>query len=323
MELIENKYLRKFSKLTAAFTLFLIFAGGMVTSTGSGLAVPDWPLSYGMVFPPMVGGVLYEHGHRLIASSVGFLTLIMAIWVQVSEKRSWVKKLSLGALGLVILQGLLGGLTVLFMLPTPISASHAVTGQTFFVVTIILAYSLSCERKERLQNKEEVLDHKITKLSYIFIGLLYLQLILGAVMRHTHSGLAIPDFPLMGGQIIPLFNESMLSNINNYLSQNYLANVQKYQVIIHFTHRLGAILVTGFFIYLFLQARKLLNQNRLMMKSINMVLALVIIQFTLGVITVLTHKNAILASAHVATGALTLGSAVLLALRSRVLPKES
>ena len=81
------KWLRRFTKFVAAATLFLIFAGAMVTSTGSGLAVPDWPLSYGMLMPPMVGGIFYEHGHRMIAATVGFLTVLQAIWLQVRARR--------------------------------------------------------------------------------------------------------------------------------------------------------------------------------------------------------------------------------------------
>src|ERR1700741_4262746 len=133
LEPITNKYasqspagLRRFTKLVAVSTLFLIFAGGMVTSTGSGLAVPDWPTTYGenmFLFPPSkwVGGIFYEHGHRLIASSVGFLTIILAAWLWLADPRRWMKRLGLTALGAVILQGALGGLTVIFLLPDAIS----------------------------------------------------------------------------------------------------------------------------------------------------------------------------------------------------------
>ncbi|MCA9406939.1 MAG: COX15/CtaA family protein, partial [Candidatus Omnitrophica bacterium] len=134
-------WLRRFAKLTCAATLFLIFAGGMVTSTGSGLAVPDWPLSYGSFFPPMVGGVFYEHGHRMVASLVGFLMLTMAIWIGLKEERLWLRITAFTALGAVILQGVLGGITVLTMLPTPVSVMHGVLAQTFFLLTIFIAYA--------------------------------------------------------------------------------------------------------------------------------------------------------------------------------------
>src|SRR3990167_9279428 len=105
--------INRFSRFLAFATYLLIFAGGMVTSTGSGLSVPDWPLSYGSFFPPMVGGVFYEHGHRMIASTVGFFMLCLAVWLGIKEKLRWVKNLGFFALGAVILQGILGGLTVL------------------------------------------------------------------------------------------------------------------------------------------------------------------------------------------------------------------
>ena len=114
------KWLRRFTKFVAASTLFLIFAGAMVTSTGSGLAVPDWPLSYGMLMPPMVGGIFYEHGHRMIAATVGFLTVLQAIWLQVRARKRFLKILGWSAVGAVIAQGVLGGLTVLFLLPPAI-----------------------------------------------------------------------------------------------------------------------------------------------------------------------------------------------------------
>src|SRR3989338_10767425 len=119
-------FLRYFSKFICFATLFLIFVGGMVTSTDSGLAVPDWPLSYGMIFPPMVGGVFYEHSHRMVAAAVGFLMLCLTVAVQLWEKRKWVRNLTWGALGAVIAQGILGGITVQFFLPTPISVAHRV-----------------------------------------------------------------------------------------------------------------------------------------------------------------------------------------------------
>src|SRR5258708_30801398 len=122
--------LHRFAKLVAASTILLLLAGSLVTSTGSGLSVPDWPTSYGwnmFTFPPSkwVGGILYEHGHRLIASTVGFLTIILAVWLWRSESRRWMRWLGVAALGAVIAQGVLGGLTVKFFLPAPTSTAHA------------------------------------------------------------------------------------------------------------------------------------------------------------------------------------------------------
>src|SRR3989338_8595503 len=131
-----SAWLRRFSKLVCFATLFLIFVGGLVTSTGSGLSVPDWPLSYGTLFPKMVGGIVFEHSHRMVASTVGLLMLALTIWLCWAEERRWVRRVSLTALGAVVLQGILGGMTVLFFLPKPLSILHAVLAQTFFLLTI-------------------------------------------------------------------------------------------------------------------------------------------------------------------------------------------
>lgn len=135
---------RPYSVIVAASTLVLIFAGGLVTSTGSGLAVPDWPNTYGwfmFTFPldKMVGGIYYEHGHRLIASTVGFLILVLAFWLWRVEQRTWVRRLGYLALGAVITQGILGGITVLWFLPDPISISHAGLAQIVFCLTVSIA----------------------------------------------------------------------------------------------------------------------------------------------------------------------------------------
>src|ERR1700745_3689359 len=111
--------LHRFAKLVAGSTVFLVLAGSLLTSTDSGLSVPDWPTSYGwnmFTFPPSkwVGGIFYEHGHRLIASTVGFLTIVLAAWLWLADERRWMKRLGAAALGAVILQGVLGGVTVLF-----------------------------------------------------------------------------------------------------------------------------------------------------------------------------------------------------------------
>ena len=139
-----SRWLHRFAKFVVACTVLLLAAGGMVTSTDSGLAVPDWPNTYGhfmFSFPleKMVGGIFYEHGHRMIASGVGMLTIVLAVWTWRADPRRAIRWLAVGALGAVILQGLLGGLTVLFLLPAPISVAHAGLAQLFFCITVSLA----------------------------------------------------------------------------------------------------------------------------------------------------------------------------------------
>src|SRR6266516_6871865 len=133
----------RFVKLVTVFTVLLIAAGGMVTSTDSGLSVPDWPTTYGwnmFTFPisKWVGGIFYEHSHRMVASFVGLLTVILTVWTWLREKRVSLRWLSAAALSAVILQGVLGGITVLFLLPAPISTLHACLAQGFFCLIIAM-----------------------------------------------------------------------------------------------------------------------------------------------------------------------------------------
>lgn len=295
-----------------------------MTSTGSGLAVPDWPLSYGMLFPPMVGGVFYEHGHRMIAATVGFFTLVLSIWLAFSEKRTWVRVLGFAALGTVIAQGVLGGITVLLMLPDAVSVSHAVLSQTFFILTIILAYSLSMERSKREESPSPLPlslregEGRVRVAALFVLGTVYMQLILGALMRHTESGLAIPDFPAMGGYAIPPFNDAMLQTINAWRFKMNLDPVTMNQVLIHFAHRVGAILVIISFVILDLNVIKLKIANSRIRKTIITLNLLVIAQIALGAFTIWARKAPLVASVHVVIGASILGLSTLLLLR--VLP---
>src|SRR5262249_52384898 len=225
----ENIALHRFILFTTCCTAFLIFVGGVVTSTQSGLSVPDWPTTYGwnmFTFPysKWVGGIFYEHGHRLTASFVGFLTVILTVWMWAKEKRAWIRWLSLAALGGVILQGVLGGLTVIFLLPAWISTLHACLAQTFFCTVIALAVFTSPGWKRGLPLVRSHAENvSLQSLCTVTTAAVYLQLILGALMRHTEAGLAIPDFPLALGQIIPPFTSN--------------------KIIIHFSHRVGAAIV--------------------------------------------------------------------------------
>ena len=134
-----SKGVHRFALLVAVATFLLIIAGANVTSHDAGLAVPDWPLSFGKFFPKMVGNVFWEHGHRLVAAAVGMLTIALAICLQIRERRSWVRKLGWIALAGVVAQGLLGGLTVKLNLPLAVSAAHATLAQLFFLATVSIA----------------------------------------------------------------------------------------------------------------------------------------------------------------------------------------
>jgi cytochrome c oxidase assembly protein subunit 15 len=127
-----HRGLHRWSLLLAFCTLLLVVAGGLVTSRDAGLSVPDWPLSYGKLMPPMEGGILYEHGHRMVATTVGMFTIVSMVWLLRVERRKWLRVLGVVALVAVITQGVLGGLTVLYLLPWWISSSHATLAQLFF-----------------------------------------------------------------------------------------------------------------------------------------------------------------------------------------------
>lgn len=183
-----NPALHRFAQFLVAATAFLLVAGGSVTSNDAGLAVPDWPTSFGSYYkiPPMVGGVLFEHGHRMVAQFVGLLTIILAVWMQRTEKRAYMRKLGWWALALVIVQGIFGGLTVLMLTPPPVSSVHALLGQTFFWLTALIALFTSRAFVEtRVEPVMETLRPGLGRLSLLLVGSLYLQLLTGAVFRHV------------------------------------------------------------------------------------------------------------------------------------------
>src|SRR5438445_8122483 len=179
-----SKGVHRFALLFAIATFFLIIAGANVTSHDAGLATSDWPLSNGQVFPRMVGNLFWEHGHRLVATAVGLLTIALAIYLQIRERRSWVKRLGWIALGGVIAQGLLGGLTVKTNLPLAVSAAHATLAQLFFLTTVSLAVftSRSWQAPESSVN-EEPGAVSLRALCVVALAAILAQLVLGATLR--------------------------------------------------------------------------------------------------------------------------------------------
>jgi cytochrome c oxidase assembly protein subunit 15 len=185
---MERFWLHRYAILLAVCTLFLVVAGASVTSKEAGLSVPDWPLSYGQVMPQMTGGVFFEHGHRMVATTVGFMTIILAVWLARVETRRWMKTLGFVALGAVIFQGLLGGLTVKLLLPPAVSIAHACLAQLFFSTTVAIALFTS---KEWLQGAEMVEDHgwpSLRSLAVITPVMVLAQIALGAAFRHRAVG---------------------------------------------------------------------------------------------------------------------------------------
>jgi heme a synthase len=299
-------WLHRYCRLLVAATLFLILAGGMVTSTGSGLSVPDWPTTYGQsmfTFPldKMVGGIFYEHGHRLIATTVGILTIGLVIFLWRVEPRRWVRSLGWLALLAVILQGVLGGITVLYFLPSAVSVGHAGLAQIFFCLTVTIA--LVTSKTWRVPSRPPVADVRLRAQLVALTVAVYAQILLGATMRHTGAGLAIPDFPLAFGRLIPA--------------------AWTPQIAIHFAHRLGAVVVLGLGIRAVLTIFRQHRGRPELVRPAVLLTAAVLTQVTLGAFVILTAKNPVINTTHVAVGALVLGTSLVLSLRAsrwKILP---
>jgi cytochrome c oxidase assembly protein subunit 15 len=291
-------WLHRFALLTAASTFGLIYAGALVTSTGSGLAVPDWPLSFGQFFPPMVGGVFYEHGHRMVAATVGCLTAVLAVWLWRADGRAWVRRLGLLAAGVVVLQGVLGGMTVLMGLPPAVSVAHACLAQGFLCLVVVLALStgpgwgIGTVAVRRPDDARVPLRWIATG----FAAVVYGQLVIGAIMRHTGAGLAIPDFPLAYGRIVP--------------------PIASQAVAIHFAHRVGAVLVLTMAGWTCLRVVRRHAAERRLLRPALVALWLGVLQVALGALIIWTRRAVVPTSAHVLIGAAILAAGVVLAVRA-------
>ncbi len=293
----HRRALHGYAVAVAVATACLLFIGGLVTSTGSGLAVPDWPLSYGQVFPRMTGGVLFEHGHRLAASTVGVLTVILAVWLVRAEPRPWVRGLGVAALAGVILQGLLGGLTVLLKLPVLVSVAHAGLAELFFCVTVTIALVTSRSWLEAGEGAPDAGAPSLRALSALTVAAVYLQILAGALMRHTGAGLAIPDFPLSFGRLVPPLNSPL--------------------VLYNFAHRTGAAIVSVLVIWTAAAILRRHGRVPQLTRPALILIALLALQIFLGAATVVSRKAVVPTTTHLLTGALILATSLVIALRAR------
>jgi cytochrome c oxidase assembly protein subunit 15 len=308
-----NKWLHRFVFFTAIATLFLICSGGMVTSKGVGLAVPDWPTTFGynmFLFPvsKWVGGIVFEHTHRLVASVVGFLTIILAVWLWRGEDRRWLRNLGFAALGLVILQGVLGGLRVT-LLKDEIGIFHACLAQMFFGLLIVITLATS-RLWQRISIAGAPSARVLARIAIMTTVVIYVQLGLGATMRHQHRDLAILDFPAAYGQFIPTVTMAKLAEINEWRNARALSEVTPFQIWLQMAHRFLALLITAGVIASLVRARSVeLRDTPLAPLSIAWLLLLTC-QLTLGAWVIWSNKAADIATAHVAVGAIMLAAGI-------------
>ncbi len=313
----QTNWAARFAAMTVVCVLALIGIGGLVTSKGAGMAVPDWPTTYGynmFLFPisQWHGGIFYEHTHRLAATVIGYLTIILAVWLCFSEPRRWVKIMGLAAVFLVALQGLLGGLRVT-LLKDVLGVFHAALAQVFLCWIACIAFVGSRWWKTIQANPLEFEASRSLKNSFfIATTLVFTQLILGATMRHQHAGLAVPDFPLAYGKIWPPTDPVFVDKINqSRIDVRDFKPITPFHINIHMAHRVGAFVVLATVLLAWMKARSGFSPSHPLRKLSNFWLGIVVIQAGFGMFTVWFNKPADIATIHVLAGAICLLTGVL------------
>ncbi len=342
----HNPWMHRFAMFTALATLFLIGMGGLVTSKGVGMAVPDWPNTFGynMFLVPLdrwIGqyGIFEEHAHRLMATFVGLLTSILAIWLLFKESRKWVRRLGFAAFILVVAQGILGGLRVT-EINQNLGLIHGTVAQIFLILVCGIALFTSTWWQRVSVTREQGIGFDGLKgFVLAVICLIFVQLLLGATMRHQHAGLAIWDFPLAHGQIWPdtskdsllEYNRNRLDLQNQLISQEKLLNekgepktflttgrdIQAWHVWLQMLHRVGAVATLGLIAMLVVKSRRILGKMHWYTKITYFLMAIIIGQAGMGIWTILSNKAADVATAHVILGAICLAIASLLLMMAK------
>ncbi len=358
-----HPFLHWWTVLTAVLTFVLLFVGGLVTSHGAGLAVPDWPNSFGynmftFPFSRWVGGIFYEHSHRLIATFVGLFTAVLAGWLWVVESKKedrWpgvigvfvvlvllgvrimpvylvlaalasvavvvcaflyrgdggrLRWFGMAALAAVVLQGVLGGVRVVW-LKDEIGIFHGMVAQAFFVLISLLAVMTSRDFVENRRADYEP-DPALRWGALAATALIFLQLGLGAAMRHEHIGLSIPDFPLAYGQLLPDTSAAAMERINAARVEADEMRTTAVQIWVQMAHRFVAVAIGAAVFAFFWRARRSVRAVR----GWAMVwVAMILCQIALGAWTIWSKKAADVATAHMALGALSLLAGGLLTFR--------
>jgi cytochrome c oxidase assembly protein subunit 15 len=320
----HNVWLHRFACVLALTTLALVALGGVVTTKGVGMAVPDWPTTYGenmFLFPPSkwIGGIFYEHTHRLLASWVGLLTIVLTVWLWLKESRRWLRWLGVAALVGVVLQGVLGGMRVVFDahgLGTELGIFHAALAQLYFLLICSIAFCTS-----RWWGRGDVRD--LTSANALAVRrwfavtsvLILVQLIFGATMRHQHAGLAVPDFPLAYGKVWPAIDAASVQFYNAHRME--AAGEQPITVphiVVHMLHRITGVVLLFSIIGCAVVAWKRAAAGSLLRKVALFWVALALVQVTLGILSILSQRKVDMTTAHVAVGALTFATGWMLVL---------
>jgi heme a synthase len=287
----------------------------MVTSKNVGLAVPDWPTTFGynmFLFPvsKWVGGILFEHTHRLMGSVVGFLTIILAVWLWVGDDRRWLRKLGVIAVVGVIVQGILGGLRVT-MMKDQIGIFHACFAQAFLGLLVFIALATT---KFWLSLADPHFDsQKFSRIKTLAIAVtiaIYVQLALGATMRHQHRDLAILDFPTANGAWIPDTSAAALAKINAWRDMRALSDVSAFQIWLQMVHRLLALIIAIAIIAFCARVWREPRVSAVVKRLSVLWVILVFGQIALGGWVIWSNKAADVATAHVALGAVMLSFGV-------------
>ena len=331
---VYRPWLHRFAVSLVVMTFLLVLLGGTVTSKGVGLSVPDWPNTYGqnmLLFPPSLwkGGVFWEHTHRLLGAGVGLMTIVITAWVLGAQRhRKWLVWLTVATLLMVIVQGVMGGLRVT-ELSTSLAVLHGVTAQLFLCMCVLIAAATSQAWVDAARTTGSAIiptdrfSRMLRRASLVLFGVMVIQLVLGASMRHTESRLAIPDFPSAYGQWMPPLTTATIHSAID--AQPYDQATMYYssgQVGVHFAHRVWAVAVVAIAVWLVAKLTIEANNHPWLVGPMTALVGLLILQISLGASIIWTGQAAYnneIATAHQGTGAALLATAALIAIRVHVL----
>lgn len=317
-----------FAMLSVIAVLGLLALGGTVTSKTAGMAVPDWPqtFDYNMFLFPISmwkGGVFWEHTHRLWASGVGFMAIILCVWLWITEKnRRWMSWLGTGLLVMVIIQGILGGIRVT-EIDWRFGIVHGILGQLYFCFVILACAALG---KRWLDKPAADVDAgklaKPVRMGWILLGVLLVQLSLGAAMRHSGAGLSVPDFPTFYGSLVPPTSQQQLDDaiIEHEVDVQHdkngdVVHFKLWHVYLHTAHRLWAIAVIVHVLLLVKALKDSISSLPNLSRPVMAMLGLLLVQLTLGMLVIWTGKHPEISTAHQFVGAVFLGLATLIQIR--------